>query len=170
MASATTQKRQDQDDAIATAKQQIIELRMRYAQATDQIASGGVEGLAQGRATYREIYTSDATIGADGIDPVTGPDAWTKIVQDALESYVATQHHIGSPLIHSLTLPDAQGKGGMATLSSYLQAWHSTADNSLYMFLGTYHDHCVYSNDHGWQISEMRLTKTADEVRDVTPR
>ena len=134
------------------------------------IASGGAEGLAQGRATYREIYTSDATIAADGIDPVVGPDAWTKVVEDALESYVATQHHIGSPLIHSLTLPDAQGKGGVATLSSYLQAWHSTADNNLYMFLGTYHDHCVYSKEQGWQISEMRLTRTADEQRKVTPR
>ena len=76
MATAITHETQD-PDAIATAKQQIIELRMRYAQATDQIGSGGAEGLAQGRATYREIYTKDATIGADGIDPVTGPDAWT---------------------------------------------------------------------------------------------
>lgn len=167
MANATTQQ---QDDAIATAKQQIIELRMRYAQATDLIGSGGAQGLAEGRATYRQIYTSDASVGADGIDAVKGPDAWTEVVKDALESFVATQHHIGSPLIHSLTLPDVEGKGGKATLSSYLQAWHSTAENSLYMYLGTYHDECVYSPEHGWQIAKMHLAKTADEQRDITPR
>jgi len=170
MANASTASTDSTIDAIATAKQQIIELRMRYAQATDLIAVGGADGLAEGRSIYREIYTSDATISADGIDPVTGPDAWTKIVDDALESFSATQHHIGSPVIHSLVLPDAQGKGGEAQLSSYLQAWHSTEDNSLYMYLGTYHDRCVYSLEHGWQIAKMHLAKTADEQRTITPR
>jgi len=167
MATANTLQ---QGDAIATAKQQIIELRMRYAQATDQIGSGGAPGFTAGRETYRQIYTADASIGADGIDPVKGPDEWADVVKDALDKFVATQHHIGSPLIHSLTLPDSAGQGGTATLASYLQAWHSTAENSLYMYIGTYNDECVYSPQNGWQIARMHLTNTADEERIITPR
>ena len=170
MSNAGSAANENKIDAMTTAKQQIIELRMRYAQATDAIASGKEAGINAGRETYQQIYTSDASISADGIKAVTGPEAWVKVVSDALESFVATQHHIGSPLVHSITLPDAAGKGGEAQLSSYLQAWHSSADNTLYMYFGTYHDTCVYSLEHGWQIAKMHLEKTADEQRTITPR
>jgi len=156
--------------AIATAKQEVIELRMRYTQATDLIGTGRPEAVAAGREIYQQIYTADARIGADGIDQVSGPEAWGDIVEDALESYTATQHLVGSALVTSLTLPDAAGQGGTAELQSYLQGWHSTANNSLYMYIGTYRDRCVYSNELGWQIAHMHLSKTADEIRDITPR
>ena len=159
-----------QSQAIASAKQEIIELRSLYAYATDLIASSDTGHQAKGREIYHRIYTPDAQISAQGIDPVVGPDAWVKVVADALESYDATQHLVGSPLVHQLQLPDEQGNGGKAEVTAYLQAWHSTPENSLYMFVGTYHDRCVYSPKNGWQIAAMRLQKTADELRDFTPR
>lgn len=160
----------DQRGDIAIAKQEIIELRMLYARATDLVASATQSDADAGREIYHRIYTSDAKISASGIDPVIGPDAWFDVVKDALESYNATQHLVGSPVVHELKLPDAQGADGHARLASYLQAWHSTPKNSLYMFVGTYNDRCVYSSDRGWQIAEMHLEKTADELRDFTPR
>ena len=160
----------DQRAATAIAKVEITELRMLYARATDLIGLGTAAAISEGRAIYHRIYTPEATIAARGIDPVTGPDAWVDVVAEALEPYDATQHLVGSPLVHELTLPDERGAGGHAKLSSYLQAWHSTPKNSLYLFVGTYHDTCVYSQDQGWQIAEMNLEKTADELRDFTPR
>ena len=159
-----------QSQAVASAKQEIIELRSLYAHATDLIASSDSGHQAKGREIYQRIYTPDARISAQGVDPVTGPDAWAKFVAAALETFDATQHLVGSPLVHQLQLPDEQGNGGAAEVTSYLQAWHSTPDNSLFMFVGTYHDRCVYSPDQGWQIAAMHLQKTADEWRRFTPR
>lgn len=154
----------------AIAKQEIIELRNLYARATDAIGRNTPEGIAEGRAIYHRIFTADATLGAAGIDPVTGPDAWVDVVEGALETYNGTQHLIGSHVVDIETLPDASGNNGAARMSSYLQAWHSTAENSLYMFIGTYHDTCIQSAERGWQIATMHLENTADEVRTITPR
>lgn len=156
--------------ATAIAKAEITELRNLYARATDAIGRNTPEGIAEGRAIYHRIFTADATIGAAGIDPVTGPDAWVDVVEGALEEYNGTQHLIGSHVVEVKSLPDADGNHGQASMSSYLQAWHSTAQNKLYMFIGTYHDSCVRSADNGWQIAEMHLENTADEVRTITPR
>lgn len=160
------------DERLATtiAKAQITELRNLYARATDAIGLTTPGGIAEGRAIYHRIFTTDATLGAAGIDPVTGPDAWVDVVEGALEEYNATQHLIGSHVVEITSLPDAKGDGGQATMTSYLQAWHSTPENRLYMFIGTYHDKCVSSAQHGWQIAHMNLTNTADEVRIVEPR
>lgn len=160
----------DTQFATAIAKQEIVELRMQYARATDLIGLVTKESIAQGRAIYHRIFAADAQISAEGIDPVTGPDAWVQVVEDALGQYQATQHLIGTPLVSEIMLPDAQGAGGSAAMTSYLQAWHSTPENSLYMFMGTYHDTCIYSPDHGWQIQTMHLENVADEIRDVEPR
>lgn len=160
----------DQRFATTIAKQEIIELRMQYARATDLIGMTTKLSIEQGRAIYHQIFTPDAQVGADGIDPVIGPDAWVDIVESALGPYQATQHLIGTALVSAIVMPDANGKGGSAIMSSYLQAWHSTAENSLYMFMGTYHDTCVFSAEHGWQIKTMLLKKLADEIRDVVPR
>ncbi len=160
------------DELLATtiAKAQITELRNLYARATDAIGRTTPEGIAEGRAIYHRIFTADATLGAAGIDPVTGPDAWVDVVEGALEEYDATQHLVGSHVVEVESLPDAAGNGGKATMTSYLQAWHSTPEHRLYMFIGTYHDTCVSSAQHGWQIAAMHLENTADEVRIISPR
>jgi len=154
----------------AIAKQEIVELRMLYARATDLIGTNSKDNVSKGREIYHRIFASNAKVSAEGIDPVHGPDAWVEIVEDALGTYDATQHLIGTPLIGEVTLPDANGKGGKATMTSYLQAWHSTPEHSLYMFMGTYHDTVEYTAENGWQITAMHLENVADEVRDVEPR
>jgi len=160
----------DQLLATTMAKTQIVELRNLYARATDAIGRTTPEGIAEGRAIYHRIFTPDATLAAAGIDPVTGPDAWVDIVEGALEEYNATQHLIGSHVVEIESLPDADGNNGKASMTSYLQAWHSTPENRLFMFIGTYHDTCVSRAQHGWQIATMKLENTADEVRTVSPR
>lgn len=160
----------EQQIHIAVAKQEIIELRNLYAKATDAIGLNTPEGIAEGRTIYHRIFTPNATLGAAGIDPVKGPDAWVDVVEGALEEYNGTQHLVGSHVVDISVMPDANGNNGVASMSSYLQAWHSTAANKLYMFIGTYHDVCVHNAEHGWQIDSMHLENTADELRTITPR
>ncbi len=61
-------------------------------------------------------------------------------------------------------MPDDQGKGGKATMTSYLQAWHDDPGEVLDIFIGTYHDKVRYTPGVGWQIYEMRLEKVSGEV------
>ena len=156
----------DERAALALARQEIGELRLRYARATDQIGAGNDTDAA--RATYHAIFAADAQISADGVDPASGPDAWYKIVADALATYSATQHLIGTVLVDVDALPDADGEGGRARMTSYLQAWHSTPDNQLWLFIGTYEDECVSTPD-GWQISRMHLRKVSGDNRQIDP-
>jgi hypothetical protein len=147
------------------ARQEIQELRHAYGIATDLIGANREPGLSEGRDIYRRIFTPEARIGAAGIDPVRGPDAWVEVVAGALEEFNATQHLIGTQHVTDLRLPDAGGAGGTARMQSYLQAWHSTADGDLWLFMGTYQDELVYSAAEGWQIASMMLHQIAADHR-----
>ena len=146
-------------------KAAIAELRMRYAIATD-LAGQGKDGKAKALAIYRTIFTPDASIGADGIDAVTGPEAWADICHDVLSQYVATQHLIGTQVIDIESLPDATGNGGRAIMNSYLQAWHAW-DDRVFAFFGTYEDSVVSERGLGWRIARMHLHRTSGDYREL---
>lgn len=149
------------------AKETIAELRRLYARATDLIGLDTEDGVAQGRAIYHRVFTSDARIGATGQPSVTGPDAWVKVANDALREYQDTQHLIGTQLVEVLQMPDADGRGGEATMISYLQAWHARADGHLWLFIGTYHDKVRWTPGVGWQIYDMQLEQVSGDRRQL---
>ena len=166
-AASTSVRRESNDNAQQAtwlAKQEIAELRRLYARATDLIGMVTDESIAEGRTIYHRIFTPDAVIGATGIDPSVGPDAWVDVVVSWLKDYESTQHLIGTQLVDIASLPDDEGEGGKASMLSYVQAWHSTADE-VWLFLGTYRDKLSYSKEAGWQISEMMLEQTAMDRR-----
>lgn len=150
------------------AKQEIAELRRLYARATDLIGMVTNESIAEGRAVYRRVFTPDAKIGAQGIDHATGPDAWADIVANALNVFVSTQHLIGTQLVEVASLPDANGHGGKASMTSYVQAWHATEDE-VWLFIGTYKDQLTYTSAEGWQINEMLLEQISTDRRPLNP-
>lgn len=147
------------------AREQIKDLRHAYGVATDLIGRNIPTDIEAGRAIYHRIFTADAVIGAATVETVTGPDAWVDIVATALEPYNATQHLIGTQYITGLTLPDADGKGGSAHMTSYLQAWHAKANKDLWLFMGTYEEDLVYSAARGWQIRTMILHQVSADYR-----
>ncbi len=147
------------------AKEEIAELRRLYARATDLIGLDTEAAVAEGRAIYHRVFTGDAKIGASGQPGVTGPDAWVKIVNDALLPYQDTQHLIGTQLVEIAQMPDASGAGGEATMTSYLQAWHAKADGELWLFIGTYYDRARFIPGTGWQIYDMSLQQVSGETR-----
>jgi hypothetical protein len=151
--------------AAAAARQEIMELRHAYGMATDLIGSNKEDNVAAGLAIYRRIFTADARIGAAGIDPVSGPDAWAEVVRKALAPYAATQHLIGTQQVTDLQMPEPDGRGGSARMTSYLQAWHSTAAGDLWLYMGTYEDELVHDEGGGWQIARMMLHQTAADYR-----
>ena len=152
----------------AAAKQEIAELRCLYAKATDLIGTGATAAVAEGRAIYHRIFTPDAVIAASVADSVSGPDAWVDVVVEALEKYEVTQHLIGTQLVDIDQLPSAKNaNAGSASMQSYLQAWHSKANGHLWLFMGSYNDQLVYSQTHGWQISNMMLNEIAQENRQL---
>lgn len=148
------------------AKQEIAELRRRYARATDLIGMTTDASIAEGRAIYHRIFTPDARIGAAGVDSATGPDAWVDVVKGALAVYAATQHLIGTQLVDIASLPDAEGQGGAASMTSYVQAWHATEDE-VWTFIGNYRDTLTHSKDAGWQIAETMLEQISGERRSL---
>ena len=164
------------DSAMAAdqtaAVQEIEYLRRLYAVATDQLGINTEASIANGMVTYRRIFTPDVTVRVTGAgtDPLraTGPDGWAKIANDALADYVATQHLIGTQLveIHDIEF-DATGNvvSGDASMSRYLQAWHAGADDTVWVFIGTYYDKVRYSPGIGWQIYDMELMRVSGENR-----
>ncbi|MBR9911804.1 MAG: nuclear transport factor 2 family protein [Gammaproteobacteria bacterium] len=161
------------DDSAAqlsrlVAIQKIEYLRKHYARATDLIGLNTAESIAQGRAIYRSIFTADAKISTTEHGKVVftaeGPDAWVDVAAQALSVFANTQHLIGTQLVEIKSLPDASGRGGEATMTSYLQAWHDDPDRVLDIFIGTYHDQLRYSPENGWQIYAMVLEKVSGEV------
>ena len=155
--------------ALTVATQQIEYLRKRYARATDQIGTNTKEGIAGGREIYRQIFTPDVKISAsNGVDSelfvAHGPDAWVDVAASALQVFDATQHLLGTQLVAIDQLPDANGQGGHATMTSYLQVWHSDPDRVLDIYIGTYHDKVRYLPGVGWQIYEVHLEKVSGEV------
>ena len=154
------------------ATQEIEYLRRLYARATDQFGINTKASIAEGMDTYRRIFTPDVTVRVtgEGTSPldVTGPDAWAKVATEALADFLATQHLIGTQLveIHSIEFDEAGSvTGGDASMSSYLQAWHAGNDDSLMLFIGTYHDKVRYTPGVGWQIYEMSLVRVSGENR-----
>lgn len=146
-------------------------LRRQYAKATDLLGTGEAQAVAEGTRIYHDIFSVDASIGTsgEGVDPyaAVGPDAWADVVIDALAEYSATQHLIGTQLVELQTLTcDANNKvaSGSAVMTSYLQAWHSTA-NEVWLFIGTYTDIVKYTPNVGWQIVDMDLARVAEEKR-----
>ena len=150
------------------ATQQIEYLRREYARATDLIGLNTDASIAEGREIYRRIFTPDVRISATengkAVFTAVGPDAWVDVAAQALSVFDSTQHLIGTQLVTIDSMPDKKGKGGKATMSSYLQAWHSDPDRVLDIFIGTYHDKLSYSADKGWQIYEMELEKVSGEI------
>ncbi len=135
---------------------EIETLRRLYAKATDLLGSGNKQKMQEGRAIYHRIYTPDVdvrTAPADGNElTAKGPDAWADVVEDALAQYSATQHLIGTQLVEI--------DGDTARMESYLSAWHARADNSAWIFIGTYVD-LLKKTDDGWRIHDMTLVRTA---------
>ncbi len=161
----------DADTAIArtVAIQKIEYLRRLYARATDQIGKNTPASIAEGRATYHRIFTANVIFRLKGEGDTVGPDAWVDVVIDALGvDYKDTQHLIGTQLvdIESLEL-DAEGRvvAGEATMSSYLQAWHASPDDDVWLFLGTYSDKVRYRPNAGWQIYDTTLERVSGEER-----
>ncbi|MFB3105879.1 MAG: nuclear transport factor 2 family protein [Pseudomonadales bacterium] len=158
--------------ARTVAIQQIEYLRRLYARATDQIGENTPASIAEGRATYHRIFTADVILRVRGegipASDTVGPDAWVDVVTGALASYAATQHLIGTQLVDIESIEiDASGNivAGEATMSSYLQAWHASPDDNVWLFLGTYHDKVRYSSGFGWQIYDSTLERVSGEER-----
>jgi len=149
---------------LMLAKQSISELKHLYAHATDLIGRTDDTSIAEGRAIYHRVFTREARIGAAGIDPVIGPDAWVDVVLGALKNYASTQHLIGTQIIEVASLPGNNDIGGEATMLSYIQAWHST-DEEVWLFMGAYHDKLTHSPSLGWQISDMMLEQMDTDRR-----
>jgi hypothetical protein len=147
------------------AKEEIAELRRLYGRATDLIGLDTEASIEEGRKIYHRVFTPDAKIGATGQPGVTGPDAWVKVVNDALRPYQDTQHLMGTQLVEIVRMPDEQGAGGEATMTSYLQAWHAKADGELWIFIGTYYDKARYTPGTGWQVYDMALDQVSGETR-----
>lgn len=163
------------NDAIAVtiATQQIEYLRKHYARATDQIGTNTEAGIAAGREVYRAIFTPDVTISASSgndadVFRARGPDAWVDVAAAALAVFDSTQHLIGTQIVSIDSLPNGDGEGGHATMTSYLQAWHSDPDRVLDIYIGTYHDKVRYVPGKGWQIYDMHLEKVSGEVTSKT--
>ncbi len=158
---------------LALVRQQVEYLRRLYARATDLLGTGKAEAIAEGTKIYHEIFTPDADLRTSGgtAKPfqATGPDAWADVVVDALEEYGATQHLIGTQLVHidQLTELDGTVTAGHATMSSYLQAWHSTDAGKLWLFIGTYEDEVQFVPGKGWQICSMNLIQISGENRQL---
>lgn len=158
---------------LALARQQIEYLRRQYARATDLLGTGAPAAIEEGAKIYHEIFTPDADLRTSGgtAEPfqATGPDAWADVVVDALEEYSATQHLIGTQLVHIDQLGENNGtvSSGHATMSSYLQAWHSTDAGKLWLFIGTYEDEVQFVSGKGWQICAMNLVQISGENRQI---
>lgn len=155
------------------ARQEIEYLQRWYARATDLIGTNQPDNIEAGREIYHRIFTPDASIQAS--DPtgayfkVTGPDEWVKVVDGALSVFDSTQHLLGTQIVDIESLPDDDGQGGRASMTSYLQAWHHDPDRVIDIYLGTYSSQVRYTQGVGWQIFDMRLEKVAGEVIDKTP-
>jgi len=152
------------------ARQEIEYLQRWYARATDLIGTNQADNIEAGRKIYHRIFTPDAAIQAS--DPtgayfkVTGPDEWVDVVDGALSVFDSTQHLLGTQIVDIESLPDENGQGGVALMSSYLQAWHHDPDRVIDIYLGTYVSKVRYTQGLGWQIYDMRLEKVAGEVFD----
>jgi hypothetical protein len=158
--------------ARTIAIQDIEYLRRLYARATDRIGENTPESISEGRATYHQIFTPDVFFQVKGDDTpaedTIGPDAWVKVVVDALGPIDATQHLIGTQLVDIESLEsDAAGNviAGEASMTSYLQAWHARANGNVWLFIGSYYDKARYTAGVGWQIYDTTIERISGEER-----
>ena len=165
----------DEARARVCAVQEIEYLRRWYARATDLIGIGTQESVAQGRAIYHSIFSSDVIFETTeaGAEPrsTTGPDAWVDLVLGTLGELGPTQHLIGTQIveIRQLVLDDTrQVLKGAAHMESYVQAWHELPESRVWLFLGTYIDEVTFTPGIGWQITNMNLRRISGETRDLT--
>ena len=151
------------------ARQEIEYLRRWYAKATDMIGKGTVESIAEGRAIYSRIFTTDAVMRTSaGEEPRIGPDAWVELVKDFLVPLGPTQHLLGTQVvdIEVLELDDScRIVSGNARMESYVQAWHERLDSKVWIYLGIYHDHASYVQGIGWRIDRMSMEQIGGETR-----
>jgi hypothetical protein len=146
-----------EDLLAAQARQEIAELQRQYGQATDLITVQTPEKVSETRAVYQRVFTADAVIGVQGQMSVTGPDAWVEVVQSSQSTLVGSQHLIGTQVVDRLEMPDEQGVGGSATLTSYLSALQLGEKGERTRISGSYVSQVTHSAGLGWQISQMTL-------------
>ena len=158
--------------AKTIAIQQIEYLRREYAKATDLIGIADDASVAAGRAIYRRIFAQDASFEVSGPEtsPLSadGPDGWVQVVLEALGPMGPTQHLIGTQVVEidSIAFDEVCDViEGRATMQSYVQAWHDTADEQVWLFIGTYFDQVVFTPGIGWQIKHMELRRVTGEMR-----
>ena len=155
--------------AKTQAIQEIEYLKRWYAKATDQIGIATPESIAEGRAIYHRVFTADAQLDAGpGREPQMGPDGWLDLVLGALGELGPTQHLIGTQLVEIKSLEldgECNVLAGIATMESYLQAWHEQKDEKVWLFLGTYFEDAVFIPGTGWRIEKMMLRQVAGETR-----
>ena len=139
------------------AQQEIQELMRLYAQATDLIAADSSANEAQVESIYRRIFTEDAPIGVRGQMSVSGPSAWLEFVKASSSALRGTQHLIGSQIVEIKSLPNAEGHGGEAAMTSYLHATRVGAGGEISRVVGTYFATVTHAPETGWQLSELTL-------------
>ena len=156
------------------ARTEIEYLRRDYGYATDQLGrTDDAEAQALGLATYHRIFAPQAHIqvSRDGETLLhgRGPDAWADVARDALRDYAATQHLIGTQIVHfdaaSFSTDGTQLQQGTAAMRSHVQATHIWPDARVRVVYGTYVDQVELLPDAGWQIVRMNLVYSSEEFR-----
>nr|WP_240806552.1 nuclear transport factor 2 family protein [Polyangium spumosum] len=135
---------------------EIEKLTYCYAQATDTIGRGDVEG---GRSLYEQCFTPNAVLevyfpdnppnGPPGL--TSGPSAWADVANDVFVTagYLSTQHLNSNVVINV--------QGNTATMSTYLSATHVLDPaGAVDMAVGTYDD-IVVRTPQGWKIAKRTL-------------
>ena len=144
--------------------EEIRQLTVNYAKATDALGSGDADRMAMGRELYRKTFASDAKVNAGDSDVFVGPDAWADYVGDALAAFSSTQHLVGTI---DVTLGESTdgNPANTGVMSTYLSATHEyKPEGDLWIFLGTYDDEVVRT-PQGWRISQRTLVNTSSEMR-----
>ncbi|HSN98073.1 MAG TPA: nuclear transport factor 2 family protein [Candidatus Nanopelagicales bacterium] len=135
---------------------EIEELTYCYAEGTDTIGRGDLEG---GRAIYETCFAQGAVVEAyfptddpDGPPSLTsGPSEWADVANTVFTTngYVATQHLNSNVRINL--------QGNTATMTTYLNAVHVIdPEGSIDLANGTYTD-TVVRTPQGWKIAKRTL-------------
>lgn len=109
--------------------------------------------------SYRRCFTDDVELEGFRREPVHGLEAWMSFVAHALESYRATQHMLGVPLIEI--------DGDSARMRTDLQASHFPADpkGRTFTLWATYESSLVRTQAR-WRIRHHRLVPRAQKFEE----
>ena len=144
--------------------EEIRQLTVNYAKATDALGTGDADRMAVGKELYRNTFASDAKVNAGDSEVFIGPDAWADYVGEALAAFSSTQHLVGTIDVKLGESIDG-GPADTGTMTTYLSATHEYApEGDLWIFLGTYLDE-VTRTPQGWRISQRTLVNTSSEMR-----